>query len=526
MSTISASTTSNTAFKVTSDTTGTLVLQTGAVPTTAISIDASQVVSIGSIAVTGVTTFSAGSAAAPSITTTGDTNTGIFFPAADTIGFSEGGVESMRIDSSGNLGIGTSSPSYKLDVLASGSNPAFRINNATAGKSSMFMQSNGATVGILGLTGAIKGDSSTNFGFFAETGFDIRFYTNGSATEKAIIDTSGNLGIGTTSPVAKLDVQGILAVSNSSASYWGIDRDNSSGALTFSDSTTQRLELTTSGNLGLGVTPSAWDNTFIAFDGGASTASNGQGSLFFQKNGDFTTALGSNLYFNAGWKYKTTNAVGRFEVTKNTFQWFNAASGSADAAITFTQAMTLDASGNLLVGTTSALIGSARRGIHVLAPSGTFVAAVFANDGGNSAQTIDVWNKATSGNNAFVSFGTEASYTERGLIDYNRAAGLTRYNTTSDYRAKDILGTVQNSGATIDALKVYEGQMKDATQSRPMLIAHEAQEYAPYAVSGVKDEVKKDGTPKYQQMDVSALVPLLLAELQSVRARLAALESK
>ena len=111
MSTISASTTSNTAFKVTSDTTGTLVLQTGAVPTTAISISASQVVSIGSIAVTGVTTFSAGSAAAPSITTTGDTNTGIFFPAADTIAFTEGGVESMRINSSGNLGLGvTPSP--------------------------------------------------------------------------------------------------------------------------------------------------------------------------------------------------------------------------------------------------------------------------------------------------------------------------------------------------------------------------------------------------------------------------------
>jgi hypothetical protein len=47
--------------------------------------------------------FAAGSAAAPSVTTTGDTNTGIFFPAADTIAFSEGGAEVMRIDSSGNL---------------------------------------------------------------------------------------------------------------------------------------------------------------------------------------------------------------------------------------------------------------------------------------------------------------------------------------------------------------------------------------------------------------------------------------
>jgi len=57
---------------------------------------------------TGVATFSAGSVSAPAITTTGDTNTGIFFPAADTIAFTEGGAESMRIDSSGNLLVGTS----------------------------------------------------------------------------------------------------------------------------------------------------------------------------------------------------------------------------------------------------------------------------------------------------------------------------------------------------------------------------------------------------------------------------------
>jgi trimeric autotransporter adhesin len=56
-----------------------------------------------------------GSAATPAIRGT-DANTGIFFPAADTIAFSEGGVESMRVDSSGNVGIGTSSPSRTLEV--------------------------------------------------------------------------------------------------------------------------------------------------------------------------------------------------------------------------------------------------------------------------------------------------------------------------------------------------------------------------------------------------------------------------
>ena len=61
------------------------------------------------LAVTGVTTLQAGTAALPALTTSGDTNTGIFFPAADTIAFSEGGAEATRITSNGSLLVGTSS---------------------------------------------------------------------------------------------------------------------------------------------------------------------------------------------------------------------------------------------------------------------------------------------------------------------------------------------------------------------------------------------------------------------------------
>jgi hypothetical protein len=66
--------------------------------------------------VSGTVVAGAGTALLPSITTTGDLNTGMWFPAADTIAFSEGGVEALRIDSSGNVGIGTSSPAGKLHV--------------------------------------------------------------------------------------------------------------------------------------------------------------------------------------------------------------------------------------------------------------------------------------------------------------------------------------------------------------------------------------------------------------------------
>jgi hypothetical protein len=75
----------------------------------------------GTLSVTGSATvieFADGSAAAPSITNDGDTNTGIFFPAADTIAFSEGGAEAMRIDSTGNLGLGVTPSNWQSGRLA------------------------------------------------------------------------------------------------------------------------------------------------------------------------------------------------------------------------------------------------------------------------------------------------------------------------------------------------------------------------------------------------------------------------
>jgi hypothetical protein len=70
------------------------------------------------LSATGVSSFAAGTALLPAITRTGDTNTGIWFPAADTIAFTEGGAECARFDSNGNFGIGTPSPTsgYRLDV--------------------------------------------------------------------------------------------------------------------------------------------------------------------------------------------------------------------------------------------------------------------------------------------------------------------------------------------------------------------------------------------------------------------------
>jgi hypothetical protein len=135
------------------------------------------------------------------------------------------------------------------------------------------------------------------------------------------------------------------------------------------------------------------------------------------------------------------------------------------------------------------------------------------------------WNSATSGDNIFASFGTEATFTQRGSISYNRSAGQVAYNTTSDRRAKTITGPVTNSGQIVDQLKVYTGKMNWGTIEFPMMIADEAQQVTPYCVTGQPNAVDDKGNPIYQQIDYSALVPLLLAEVQSLRARVAALES-
>ena len=140
MSTIINATTTN-GVVIEPDNSGSLVLQTNS-GTTALTISTAQdttfagkVTSAGDLilASNGTTTaitidtsqraaFVAGTAALPAITTTGDTNTGMWFPAADTIAFSEGGAEAMRISSSGQLLIGTTTTpsSGGLGILLTG----------------------------------------------------------------------------------------------------------------------------------------------------------------------------------------------------------------------------------------------------------------------------------------------------------------------------------------------------------------------------------------------------------------------
>ena len=129
----------------------------------------------------GTIPFDAGSVSTPSITTTGDLNTGIWFPAADTMAASTGGTERMRIDSSGNVGIGTSAPSNVLTVLSATQYKGYTLKNATNTVAELIGFATGNDTGGLKLYSAGVAQAQILAGGTS--------YFNG-----------GNVGIGTTSP--------------------------------------------------------------------------------------------------------------------------------------------------------------------------------------------------------------------------------------------------------------------------------------------------------------------------------------
>jgi hypothetical protein len=327
------------------------------------------------LSVSGVATFSAGTAALPAITTTGDTNTGIFFPAADTIAFAEGGVEAMRIDSSGNVGIGTSSPGAKLEVDRSTTASASATGSTTRANSALSVAASTTTN-----TRAMFGiDTNTN-------GWVQVQNTSTNTTASFIINPiGGNVGIGASSPNTNLEistsVDPILRLNNSTTAvttgadigeiqfYTNDASTDGTGIKSFIKTVagafgaaqgsadlvfgtaadavgnaSEKMRLDKSGNLGLGVTPSAWDSTYKAIQVGAR-------SMFFGIGSEANMA--NNAFYSAGYKYVATSAAGLYTIDANVHKWYNAPAGTAGNAITFTQAMTLDASGNLLLGTTT-----------------------------------------------------------------------------------------------------------------------------------------------------------------------------
>lgn len=225
------------------------------------------------------------------------------------------GGEQMRLTSTSlytasgiNVGIGTSSPSHRLVVQQS---------NTTA-----YAASSGSLVEPAG--GANTQITNTGTGGFAS----LRF---------AALDGSY--------------AQGYLAFANSGGSVAGYF---ALGQRTGASSYAEQLRLDSSGNLGLGVTPSAWGTA-----GSARSIQVFLAALSFRGAGNTDSALTHGAYYNGtNWIYQDTNVgAARYQMTGanggSTHSWSVAAGGTAGNTISFTQAMTLDASGFLGIGQTS-----------------------------------------------------------------------------------------------------------------------------------------------------------------------------
>jgi len=362
-----------------------------------------------------------------------------------------------------------------------------------------------------------------------------------------------------------------------------------------------KATLDSSGNLGLGVTPSASGSA------AAKVFFINNGALYgFASGSTIVNGFASNTYGFGGTQYYqvTGAAASAYVQTSGQHQFFTAASGTAGNAITFTQAMTLDASGNLLVARTSAnslfpgiQVGSTTNGKNILITSSsagnngllqfkdTADADAFqisattteiglygygsrymkfstneieraridssgnllvgttsstgnggksqvvrtdagaclyleTNNSSGSQNVLDITNAANAGMSNMIRFWVNGyGNTQVGSITATTTS--TAYNTSSDYRLKENQQALTGSGAFIDALKPKTWNWKSNGEKGVGFIAHEVQEVSPNSVVGEKDGEQMQA----MEYGSAEFIANIIAELQSLRARVAALES-
>jgi len=314
---------------------------------------------------TGQALFTDGSASLPSVTNIGDTNTGIFFPAADTIGFSTNTTERLRISSAGLVGIGTSSASAKLHV-----------DSGTTDTIALFESSGDANAYLV-----VKDSGSSGGAFFGANGTSTIIGTGGT-TERLRIDSSGNVGIGhvpsgnlTAGYVLRLDggAQTFMAFNNDTHTTqvtggFVIGNDQNSARITqrenqpiiIETNNTERLRIDNSGTVLVGKTST-------------SNLTTTAGHAFYGNGEAFITRAGTPLYLGRTGSdgeianfYKDGTAVGTIKTFNSTVQY-----GGAAAAIYLDTAAFLPANASGRTDNTIDLGSGSHRYDDVFATNGT-----------------------------------------------------------------------------------------------------------------------------------------------------------
>jgi hypothetical protein len=344
----------------------------------------------------------------------------------------------------------------------------------------------------------------------------------------------------------------------SGALYFGTGGANTryqidaTGISTWSVAGTTAMTLNANG-LGIGVAPSVWASGFKELQVGAGSAFGTNGSVD-------RTDVAANWYYNSGDKY--INATGKgsvFSQSAGAFSWLqtNTASGGVGSAMTLTPAMTLDASGNLLVGTTSALqisnnpavtsrianLGTGSkgsvifrenevsaywggnlflqkvRGTSTAVQSGDTLGTVAFGgfDGTNYVNTASIQTLVTGAVSAgVVPVKIQVVATSGGVELTNTA---TSWAAISDERLKDIIEPINNAVSKVGLLRSVIGKYKSDSEGtrRSFLIAQDVQSAIPEAVGGNEDSM----TVRYTEV-----IPLLVAAIKELTARVQTLEAR
>jgi len=344
--------------------------------TTSTGVDITGTVTSDGLTTSGVVKAPDGSAAAPAYTNSGDTDGGMYFPAANQVAFATGGSEAMRIDSSGNVGIGTSSPLAKLQIKTqTNGNAAFQ--NSTS------------------VTGGVKinafNDAGNASAPFEIDGSSLQF--NIASVEKMRIDSSGNVGIGLTAPTGILSISGadttskpqlrfmsgegtgladaalsttddsggtsLLIGSNLYYSGGSITRFSTSrsgaaidfgytGSMKFytgsgNTAPDQKMTLDANGNVGIGTPSPSVETPLTAYYSATSQ----------MHLGGPASIVSNNVYFNGSAWVNRNSSVGGAMVQMTTDGETHFRRAGTGASPTVSYSATIDASGNLLVGKTS-----------------------------------------------------------------------------------------------------------------------------------------------------------------------------